>query len=78
MTKKELIQKVLALPPSDREEVVDEVLASLSDDLPSQLSPAEQQEMLRRVKEFETHPENFVSWEEVKAQLAAQRARRSA
>jgi putative addiction module component (TIGR02574 family) len=77
MVKKELLEQILALPPSDRQYIAD-LLASFEDNLPPQLGPEEQQEMLRRVEEFEKHPETFLSWEQVKEKLAQQRAERSA
>jgi len=76
MVKNELLEQILALPSADREQLVDVVLASLSDELPPQLGPEDQKEMLRRAEAFERHPETFVSWEEVKELLAKQRAER--
>jgi len=76
MVRNELIEEILKLDTADREYIRDVVLASLTDDLPPQLSPEDQKEILRRIEEYDTDPSKFVSWEEVKAQLAQQRAGR--
>ena len=73
MVKNELISEILKLDASDREYVLDVVTASLSDDLPPQLSPDDQKEILRRIEEFDRNPEAFIPWSEIKARLAAQR-----
>ena len=78
MVKNELLQQILALPVEDREHIVDVVLASISEELPPQLSPADQAEILRRAEQFDKHPETFLSWDQVKEKLARQRAERSA
>jgi len=76
MVKKELLDQILALSAEDRRFVAN-LLESLDDDLPPQLSPADQKEILRRVEEAEKHPERLLSWEQVKEKLAEQRAKRS-
>jgi hypothetical protein len=76
MVRKDLIQEILELGSSDREYIRDVVMASLADDLPAQLSPNDQREVLRRLEVFEKHPESFVSWDQVKQRLAEQRAGR--
>ncbi|HVX87189.1 MAG TPA: addiction module protein [Phycisphaerae bacterium] len=78
MIENDLIERILSLPADDRELVVDVVLASLSKDSPPQLTPEEQAELLRRAEAFRQHPESFIPWEQVKEELAKQRARRSA
>ena len=77
MVRNELIQEILTLDTSERELIRDVVLASLSDDLPAQLSPNDQAEILRRMENFDKNPESFLSWEQVKAKLAEQRSGRS-
>jgi putative addiction module component (TIGR02574 family) len=76
MVRNDLIQEILKLDSTDREYVRDVVMASLSDELPAQLSPADQQEVLRRLEAYEKHPDTFQTWEQVQTQLAAQRAGR--
>jgi putative addiction module component (TIGR02574 family) len=77
MVTNELIEQILALPADDREYIAT-LLASMSDDLPPQLNPDEQKEILRRAEEAAKHPETLVTWEQVKQKLAEQRARRTA
>ena len=74
MVRNELIQEILALETADLELIHDVVVARLSDDLPPKLSPEDQQEMLRRIEAYDKDPASFLSWDEVKAKLAAQRA----
>jgi hypothetical protein len=76
MVRNDLIQEILGLNSADRAYIRDVVMASLSDDLPAQLSPDDQKELLRRIDVFEKHPESFYSWEQVKTKLADQRAGR--
>jgi putative addiction module component (TIGR02574 family) len=76
MVRNELIEEILRLDASDREYVRDVVMASLTEDLPPQLSPAEQQEVVRRVQAYDANPQSYLTWEHVKGQLAAQRAGR--
>ena len=76
MVRNDLIQEILRLDSTDREYVRDVVMASLSDELPAQLSPEDQREILRRIEAYERHPETFQSWEQVQAQLAEHRAGR--
>jgi hypothetical protein len=73
MVRKELIDEILKLDPEDREYILSLVSARLSDDLPPQLSAKDHEELLRRVERFDSHPEAFIPWEELKAKLAAQR-----
>ena len=73
MVRSELIQEILTLGTTDRELIRDVVLASLTDDLPPQLSPADQQEIMRRVEIYDKRRETFLSWDQVKAKLAEQR-----
>ena len=76
MVRNDLIQEILKLASSDREYIRDVVMASLSDDLPAQLSPDDQREVLRRLEAFDNHPETFLSWEQVQCRLAEQRTGR--
>jgi putative addiction module component (TIGR02574 family) len=77
MVKEELLEQILALPPADRLYIL-HLLESLGDDLPPQLNPDDQKEMLKRVDEARKHPERMLTWEQVKEKLAAQRRRPSA
>jgi len=77
MVRNELVQQILALTTTDREYIRDVVLASLSDELPPQLSPADQKKLLRRIDSYHKNPASFLSWKKVKTQLAKQRAGRS-
>jgi putative addiction module component (TIGR02574 family) len=74
MVRNELIQEILQLDSADREFIRDLVSASLTDDLPPQLSPDDQAEMLRRIEQYDKDPSKFESWEQVKERLAQQRA----
>jgi hypothetical protein len=76
MVRNDLIREILGLDSTDREYIRDVVMASLSDDLPAQLSPDDQKVLLQRIDAFEKHPETFWTWEQVKAKLAEQRAGR--
>jgi hypothetical protein len=52
------------------------IAASLANDLPTELSSCDPREVFRRLEEFDSHPENFQSWEQVKSRLAQQRVGR--
>jgi hypothetical protein len=73
MVRNELIEEILKLRSTDREYVRDVVLASLTDELPPQLSPADRKEVRRRIREYDKNPSSFLSWKQVKKRLAAQR-----
>jgi putative addiction module component (TIGR02574 family) len=76
MLNKKLLDQILALSLEDRRELVN-LLESLDDDLAPQLNPKEQKELLRRAEEAKKHPERLLTWEQVKQNLAEQRAKRS-
>ena len=69
MVAKNLIEDVLALPPSDRLDLVRRLWDSLRDDLP--LNDAQRQELDRRYDEFLQDPHEGLSWEEVEAFIQA-------
>ncbi len=76
MVRNELIEEILQLRSADREYVRDVVLASLTDDLPPQLSAVDRKKVRARISAYEKDPASFLSWKQVKKRLAAQRVDR--
>ena len=74
MTMKDLISEVLKLNPDERRYVGDLALSSLGEGDRSWLTAAEQQHISERLQAYEKNPTSFLSWDDVKAQLAKQRA----
>jgi putative addiction module component (TIGR02574 family) len=64
----ELSQKARRLPPSEREQLVEEILASLSDQADADIDAAWDQEIRRRVDEVERGVATLVPAEEVFAE----------
>jgi putative addiction module component (TIGR02574 family) len=75
MGKQELIDEIMKLDVADREHIYGVLSVSLADELSPQLSAEDQQEILRRVERFDKNPETFIPWDQVKANLKAQRER---
>ena len=71
MDRDAIIREVLSLPAADRQFVANVIAASLAGGSP--LTPADRNELLRRIKMYEEHPETFETWESVKAKLAERR-----
>lgn len=76
MVSNELLQKILNLDEPDREYVRNLITASLSDGLPPQLSPDDIQMLMQRIEKYDQNPDALVPWQQVKARLAEQRAKR--
>jgi len=69
---KALLDEVLRLPPSERAELVAEILASLEvEDSPTQLSCAWRAEVDRRVQRVLAGEATGAPWEEVRARIEA-------
>jgi len=73
MVRNELIEEILSMPSADRQYVRDVVLASLANDLPSQLSAAERKKVMRRLAAYDKNPSTYLTWKQMKKQLGEQR-----
>jgi len=64
----QLLEQVRKLPVGEQVELVDEILEGLPvrEDRPSRLSTWQEQELKRRIEEYDADPSSAVSWEEVK------------
>ena len=70
MTKAQIREEALKLPPEDRADLIDELNVSLLEEP----LPDWQRELLdERLDALERDPENTLSWDEVKASLRAHR-----
>jgi putative addiction module component (TIGR02574 family) len=68
---KKILESALSLPPEEREYIADELWDSLEHgDDEASVEKAWQAELARRSKDIEEGRAEFVSWEEVKAQIA--------
>ncbi len=70
--KQSTLREIFRLPVKDRIHLVQQVLESIAmeqeDDY--KLTAAQKKELLRRMKESREHPERYIPWETVKAELA--------
>ena len=62
---RELLQKALALPESERAELAGNLMSSLDATVDQDLDAAWQQEVVRRLHEVQSGEVEIVSWEEV-------------
>ena len=62
----ELLAAVKALPHDEKVELIEEVWSSLDEDFASNLSPAQEDELQRRLRELEANPRATVAWAEVR------------
>ncbi len=70
MTKAQIREEALKLPPEDRADLIDELNVSLLEEP----LPAWQRELLdERLDALERDPDNTLSWDEVKASLRSNR-----
>ena len=70
MTKAQIREEALKLPPEDRADLIDELNVSLLEEP----LPAWQRELLdERLDALERDPDNTLSWDEVKASLRSDR-----
>lgn len=76
MKRNELIEEILQLDDVDRRYISDVVMASLGGDDEPQLTAEEQATILRRLEAYRSHPETFLSWDELKAKLHQHRLER--
>ena len=68
---KKILESALGLPPEDREHIADELWDSLDHgDDETSVEKAWEEEIARRSKEIDEGRAEFVSWEEVKAEIA--------
>lgn len=68
---KKILESALGLPPADREYIADELWDSLEHgDDEASVEKAWEAELARRSKEIDEGRAEFVSWDEVKAQIA--------
>ena len=68
---KEIIEAALKLDPDDREQIADALWDSLDHgDDEASVEKAWEEEIARRSKEIDEGRAEFVSWEEVKAEIA--------
>jgi putative addiction module component (TIGR02574 family) len=64
----ELLAAVKALPRDEKVELIEEVWSSLDDDFPCRLTPAQEQELQKRLKDLAANPNATVPWEDVRAE----------
>jgi putative addiction module component (TIGR02574 family) len=70
-TAKKVLESALSLPPEDREHIADELWDSLEHgDDETSVEKAWEDEIARRTKEIDEGRAEFVSWEQVKAEIA--------
>jgi putative addiction module component (TIGR02574 family) len=68
---KKILESALSLPAEDREHIADELWDSLEHgDDETSVEKAWEEEIARRSKEIDEGRAEFVSWEEVKAEIA--------
>jgi putative addiction module component (TIGR02574 family) len=68
---KVLLQELLQLSPAERVEIAQELWDSIEEaDLPP-LTPAQTEEIHRRIAEYERNPSRAIPWEEVRERLRA-------
>ena len=68
---KKILESALSLPPEDREKIADALWDSLEHgDDEASVEKAWEEEIARRSKEIDEGRAEFVSWEEVKAEIA--------
>lgn len=65
----QLLEQVRSLPLTEQVELVDEIMEGLpvQQDRLAQLSPSQEEELKRRIEEYDADPSSAVSWDEVKA-----------
>lgn len=66
---RKLLEEVLRLPKSEREELANELLASFDGDSDEDWFEAWDRELANRLIDLEAHPESSVPWEIVREQL---------
>ena len=75
---KEILEAALKLPPEEREQLVEELAASLPNDFASKdIEKAWLNEIGRRSDEIDAGTAELLEWSDVRAQIAQRRARRS-
>ena len=75
---KEILEAALKLPPEEREQLVEELVASLPNDFASKdVERAWLDEVARRSDEIDAGTAEMVELSEVREQIAQRRARRS-
>jgi putative addiction module component (TIGR02574 family) len=68
---KKILESALSLPPEDREHIADELWDSLEHgDDEASVEKAWEEEIARRAKEVDEGRAEFVSWEDVRAEIA--------
>ncbi|HEY2756315.1 MAG TPA: addiction module protein [Pseudolabrys sp.] len=68
-----LLKELLQLSPSERIELANELLDSVSDDDYPPLTPEQMAEIDRRIEEHEKDPSRAIPWEEVREWLWSRR-----
>jgi putative addiction module component (TIGR02574 family) len=69
------IQELLELPADERIQLANELWDSVEQEVKaSELTPAQIEELERRLADAKANPDDDLSWEEVKASLRARRA----
>lgn len=75
---KQILEAALRLPPEEREQLVEELTASLpSDFLGKEIEGAWLSEIDRRSNEIDAGTAELLEWSDVREQIAQRRARRS-
>jgi len=75
---KEILEAALKLPPEDREQLIEELAASLPNDFASKsIEQAWLDEIDRRSNEIDAGTAELVDWSEVRERIAQRRARRA-
>jgi putative addiction module component (TIGR02574 family) len=75
---KEILEAALRLAPEEREQLVEDLLASLPNDFASkEIERAWLDEIGRRSDEIDAGTAELVDWSDVKKEIAERRARRS-
>jgi putative addiction module component (TIGR02574 family) len=73
-TSKHIISEALALPATDRLEVIEQLWDSLAAEPQSlEMTDAQRQELDRRIEQMDADPKAGIPWQDVKADLRNQR-----
>jgi putative addiction module component (TIGR02574 family) len=77
-TSEEIFRDALALPPDERADLTDRLVASLVDDIPSEITSAQLGEIRRRIAQVESGEVALVPGDEVLARVRRLLAEHSA
>ena len=67
------LEQILTLDVSERIRLVQAILESIAaEQVDSDLTESQKQELDRRIDDYEANPDNVLTWEEIKASIKAQ------